>query len=147
MTTRKLSIAIPRAEDDSGDALAFLKQCGIDLEHKRGALFSQAVNFPIQVLFLLQNDIPQYVAEGVADLGIIGENVVFEKAREVDLLQRLGFGKCHLAIAMAPEKKFNNIDDLNGLKIATSYPKILHRYFQKFNIKAEVHEIDGPMEE
>lgn len=146
MTTPTLSIAIPQAGDESEDALTFLKKCGIDLEHKRGELSSQADNFPIRVLFLLPNDIPQYVAEGVADLGIIGEDVVFEKAREVDLLHRLGFGKCHLAIAMAHENKFNNIADLNGLRIATSYPKILHRYFQKFNIKAEVHEIDGSVE-
>ena len=144
--TNKLKIAIQKSGRLSEDSLKILKECGIEIDNGINKLRSEAVNFPLEVLFLRDDDIPQYVADGVADIGIAGENVVFEKAKEVESVERLGFGKCRLSIAIPKAKEFRDISDLNGLKIATSYPKILNHYFQKFNIKAEIHEISGSVE-
>ena len=105
-----------------------------------------AFNFPLEVYFLRDDDIPQYVYDGVADIGIVGENVLLETAKDIDLVYRLGFGKCRLSIAVPKTMEYNTTSDLNDLKIATTYSTILQGYLNKNNINAEIHEISGSVE-
>ena len=142
----KIKIAIQKSGRLSEGSLKILKECGIDISNGINKLRSEAVNFPLEVLFLRDDDIPQYVADGVADIGIVGENVILEKSKEVNQIERLGFGSCRLSIAIPKIKEFNGVSDLDGLKIATSYPKILSSYLKKFNVNAEIHEISGSVE-
>lgn len=142
----RIKIAIQKSGRLSEGSLKILKESGIDISNGINKLRSEAVNFPLEVLFLRDDDIPQYVADGVADIGIVGENVILEKSKEVNQIERLGFGNCRLSIAIPKIKEFNGIADLEGLRIATSYPKILSSYLQKFNVNAEIHEISGSVE-
>ena len=109
-------------------------------------LKAAAFNFPIEVYFLRDDDIPQYVYDGVADIGIVGENVLLETAKDIDLVYRLGFSKCRLSIAVPKSVEYNSIEDLKGLKIATTYSTILQKYLTDKKINAEIHEISGSVE-
>ncbi len=141
-----LKIAIQKSGRLYEDSVKLLKECGIELNNGNKQLKAAAFNFPLEVYFLRDDDIPQYVYDGVADIGIVGENVLLEKNKEIDLVYRLGFGKCRLSIAVPKGIPYNSAADLKGLKIATSYAAILQQYLTKNNIDAEIHEISGSVE-
>ena len=141
-----LKIAIQKSGRLYEHSMQLLKECGIELNNGNRQLKVQAFNFPAEVYFLRDDDIPQYVFDNVADVGIVGENVVFEKNKEVNVLCKLGFGRCRLSIAVPKSMKYSGTEDLNGLKIATSYSILLQKYLDKKKIKAEIHEISGSVE-
>jgi ATP phosphoribosyltransferase len=126
--------------------LRLLKECGIDLGNGINKLKADADNFPLEVFFLRDDDIPQYVEDGVADIGIVGENVLLEKAKKVKVIKKLGFGKCRLSIAVPKGFNYKDIKSLHGKKIATSYPVILSKFLKSAKVKAEIHEISGSVE-
>ena len=141
-----IRIAVQKSGRLSNDSLALIKECGIKFYNGTGKLKSTSTNFPIEFLFLRDDDIPGYVADGVADLGIVGENELVEKDKDVDVLKKLGFSKCRLSLAIPKGQDYTNIHYFQGKSIATSYPKILGDYLSKFNIQAEIHEISGSVE-
>ena len=141
-----LKIAIQKSGRLYEDSIKLLKECGIELNNGNKQLKAAAFNFPIEVFFLRDDDIPQYVYDGVADIGIVGENVLLEKNKDIDIAYRLGFGRCRLSIAVPKTVQYNSIEDLKGLKIATTYSTILQQYLNDKNIKAEIHEISGSVE-
>ena len=141
-----LKIAIQKSGRLNEDSIKLLKECGIELNNGNKQLKATAFNFPLEVYFLRDDDIPQYVYDGVADIGIVGENVLLETAKDIDLVYRLGFGKCRLSIAVPKGVEYNSIEDLKGLKIATTYSTILQKYLAEKNINAEIHEISGSVE-
>lgn len=142
----KLKLAIQKSGRLSEDSLKLLKDCGIDLRNVKDRLKTESDNFPIEVFFLRDDDIPQYVEDGVADVGIVGENVVFEKNRQVEAVEKLGFGKCRLSVAVPKSSNYGNASFLNGKKIATSYPVLVQKFLNEKNITAEIHEISGSVE-
>jgi ATP phosphoribosyltransferase len=142
----KLKIAVQKSGRLSEKSLELLKQCGIKLPNGDRKLKTEATNFPIEILFLRDDDIPQYVEQGVADIGILGENEVLEKDKAVDLLERLGFANCRLSLAIPKEEPYNGISYFNNKKVATSYPKILTQYFTQNDVAAEIEEIGGSVE-
>ncbi|MBS4044289.1 MAG: ATP phosphoribosyltransferase [Chitinophagaceae bacterium] len=141
-----LRIAVQKSGRLYEDSVKLLKECGIQLNNGYGQLKTKAENFPLEVFFLRDDDIPQYVFDGVADIGIVGENVLLEKAKEIDIIFRLGFGKCRLSIAVPKSFVYEDLQSLNHLKIATTYPNILQQYLNKNNATAEIHEISGSVE-
>lgn len=141
-----LRIAIQKSGRLSEDSLQLIKECGVSFGQPTGKLKSESHNFPLELLFLRDDDIPQYVADGTADLGIVGENVLVEKDEDVRLVQRLGFSKCRLSLAVPRDFHYESLQSLQNLKIATSYPKILGDYLQKHHITAHIHEISGSVE-
>ncbi|MGM0580834.1 MAG: ATP phosphoribosyltransferase [Bacteroidota bacterium] len=141
-----LKIAIQKSGRLSEDSLKLIKECGIKISHGKGKLKASADNFPLEFLFLRDDDIPGYVEDGVADLGIVGENVLVEYEKDVKLVKKLGFSKCRLSIGVDRNWDYKNIKELDGKSIATSYPKILGNYLKENNIKAEIHEISGSVE-
>lgn len=141
-----LKIAIQKSGRLYEDSIKLLKECGIQLNNGNKQLKTVAENFPLEVYFLRDDDIPQYVYDGVADVGIVGENVMLEKNKDINLVYRLGFGKCKLSIAVPKTMQYNSIDDLKGLKIATTYSNILQKYLSQKNSNAEIHEISGSVE-
>ncbi|KAK6020414.1 ATP phosphoribosyltransferase, partial [Ostertagia ostertagi] len=141
----KIKIAIQKSGRLYDDSLRLLKECGIAIANGANKLKAEAANFPIEAYFLRDDDIPQYVEDGVADIGIAGENVVYEKQKEVTVLEKLGFGKCRLSIGVDKNEQFSH-DWLNGKRIATSYPVLLQQYLDKQKLNAEIHEISGSVE-
>ncbi|MGZ4116389.1 MAG: ATP phosphoribosyltransferase, partial [Bacteroidia bacterium] len=142
----KLKIAIQKSGRLNEDSIKILKEAGIEFNNGLNKLKAEAINFPLEVFFLRDDDIPQYVEDGVADIGIVGENVILEKNKEVKIVYKLGFGKCRLSIAIPKNKKYKSIQDLEGKRIATSYSTILSKYLKKNKITAEIHEISGSVE-
>ncbi|RPA67970.1 ATP phosphoribosyltransferase [Cyclobacteriaceae bacterium YHN15] len=141
-----IRIAVQKSGRLSDDSLALIKECGIKFYNGTGKLKSTSTNFPIEFLFLRDDDIPGYVSDGVADLGIVGENELVEKDKDVDILKKLGFSKCRLSLAIPKGQEYTNIHYFQGKSVATSYPKILGDYLSKYNIQAEIHEISGSVE-
>ena len=141
-----LKIAVQKSGRLYEDSIRLLKECGIELNNGNKQLKAAAFNFPLEVYFLRDDDIPQYVYDGVADIGIVGENVLLEKAKDIDRVYRLGFGKCRLSIAVPKAMQYKDVSNLKGLKIATTYSTILQDYLTKNNIDAEIHEISGSVE-
>ena len=123
-----------------------LKECGIDLRNVKDRLKTESDNFPLEVFFLRDDDIPQYVEDGVADIGIVGENVLFEKNKKTAVVEELGFGKCRLSIAVPRSQQYHGIAALKGKRIATSYPFLVNSYLKQHNIVADIHEISGSVE-
>jgi len=144
--TSKLKIAIQKSGRLNEDTLKILKECGISIENGSDQLKASASNFPVEVLFLRNSDIPQYLSDGVVDAAIIGENTLLEKNPELEVVEFLGFSKCRLSLATPNGQVYNNIKDLEGKKIATSYPNTLNRFLAKNQVKAELHEISGSVE-
>jgi len=142
----KLKIAIQKSGRLSEKSLELLKECGISLPNGDRKLKTEAKNFPIEVLFLRDDDIPQYVEQGVADIGFIGENEVWEKAKDVLVIEKLGFANCKLSLAIPKDEEYTGLNYFSNKKIATSYPKILANYFHKKKIKVEIEEIGGSVE-
>ena len=142
----KLKIAIQKSGRLYDDSVQLLKECGIDLRNVKDRLKTESDNFPLEVFFLRDDDIPQYVEDGVADIGIVGENVLFEKNKKAEIVERLGFGKCRLSVAIPRNQEYKGIQSLQGKRIATSYPYLVHEFLEKNNVKAEIHEISGSVE-
>lgn len=142
----KLKLAIQKSGRLNEDSMRLLKECGIDIGNGVNKLKAEATNFPIELFFLRDDDIPQYVEDGVADIGFVGENVVYEKAKKVEVAYELGFGKCRLSFAVRKGETFTDPSFLSGKKIATSYPVLVQQYLNEHNIQAEIHEISGSVE-
>jgi ATP phosphoribosyltransferase len=142
----KVRLAIQKSGRLHDDSIKLLKECGIDISNGLNKLKAEASNFPIEVYFLRDDDIPQYVEDGVADIGIVGENVVYEKNKPLTVLNKLGFGKCRLSVAVRKSENYTGIQFLEGKKVATSYPVILSKFLKDNGVSAEVHEISGSVE-
>ena len=132
-----------RLHEESMDLLASV---GIKLTSGKRKLLTQAKNFPCEVLFLRDDDIPEAVADGVADIGIVGENEYLEKQKNAEIVKRLGFSKCRLSLAIPKGAEYEDLTWFNGKKVATSYPVILEKYLTENNIKTDIHEISGSVE-
>ena len=142
----KLKLAIQKSGRLSEDSIKLLKDCGIDLRNVKDRLKTEAENFPLEVFFLRDDDIPQYVEDGVADIGFVGENVLYEKNKKVVVEDKLGFGKCRLSLAIPRNEEYAGPEDLQGKKIASSYPVLLQNFLDDNRIQAEIHEISGSVE-
>jgi len=141
-----LKIAIQKSGRLYEQSVQLLKECGIELNNGNRQLKVKAFNFPAEAYFLRDDDIPQYVADSVADVGIVGENVVFEKEKDLNVVSKLGFGRCRLSIAVPKNMNYQGAFDLNGLKIATSYTVLLQKFLTENSLKADIHEISGSVE-
>jgi ATP phosphoribosyltransferase len=142
----KLKIAIQKSGRLSENSHKLLEECGIKFSNGSSVLKTAANNFPVEILFLRDDDIPQYVEQQVADIGILGENMVFEKNKDVRILEKLGFAQCRLSLAIPKEDNFAGPRYFNNKKVATSYPRLLSDYFEKNKINAEIEEISGSVE-
>jgi ATP phosphoribosyltransferase len=143
---KKLKIAIQKTGRLSENSHKLLEECGIKFSNGVNVLKTSAVNFPVEVLFLRDDDIPQYVEQQVADIGILGENMVLEKNKDVDILEQLGFAHCRLSLAIPKEAEFTGPAYLMNRRIATSYPKLLTDYLNENKVSAEIEELSGSVE-
>jgi ATP phosphoribosyltransferase len=143
---KTLKIAIQKSGRLNEKSVELLKNCGLNFENYKSSLISPVSNFPLEILFLRDDDIPEYVQDGIADLGIVGENVIQETEVEVSYLQKLGFGKCSLKIAVPNNNQIQQLSQLNGKSIATTYPVILDKFLKKNAIQAEIRTISGSVE-
>lgn len=143
---KNLKIAIQKSGRLNEKSVQLLKNCGLNFENYKSSLITKVNNFNLEILFLRDDDIPGYVAQGIADLGIVGENVIDESLAEVSYLQRLGFGRCMLKLAVAADSDIKDLSDLQGKSIATSYPNILQEFLDEYKIKASIQEISGSVE-
>ena len=141
----KLRIGIQKNGRLSDDSINLLKECNVRINNG-GTLKASATNFPLEVLYLRDDDIPQYVGDDVADIGILGENVVLEKQKNVDIIQELNFSRCRLSLAVRREISYNGPSWFQGKKIATSYPNILSGFLKNNNVRADIEEISGSVE-
>ena len=142
----KLKVAIQKKGRLSEKSLELLMECGIKVSNGDRKLKTEAKNFPMEILFLRDDDIPQYVEQGVADIGILGENEVLERDKDVVTVEKLGFGNCRLSLAIPKDDVYTGVSFFEGKKVATSYPKILQNYFKGKNINADIEEIGGSVE-
>lgn len=142
----KLKIAIQKSGRLSEKSLELLKDCGIKISTSNRKLRTESPNFPIEVLFLRDDDIPQYVEQGVADIGILGENEVWEKDKNINNVRKLGFAGCKLCLAIPKDEIYTDLSYFENKKIATSYPKILRNFFQEKGINVKIEEIGGSVE-
>jgi len=141
-----LKIAVQKSGRLYDYSLQLLKECGIEINNGNRQLKAVAFNFPVEIYFLRDDDIPQYVFDSVADVGFVGENVVYEKNKEIDVVSKLGFGRCRLSIAVPKNMNYTSVSDLQNLKIATSYTTLLQNFLTDKKINAEIHEISGSVE-
>ena len=141
-----IRLAIQKSGRLNNDSLSLLKDCGINIENGKDQLKTSATNFPVEVFFLRNGDIPQYLRDGVVDLAIVGENLLEEKGSDLEIIEKLGFSKCRVSIAFPKEVEFKSISDLNGKRIATSYPNTVKTFLKENNINAEIHVINGSVE-
>jgi len=142
----KLRIALQKKGRLNDDSMKLLKEAGIKFNIGSGKLVASSPNFPIEVLFLRDDDIPQTVADDVADIGIVGENEMVEKGFELSIVKRLGFSKCRMSLAIPKAEEYPGLSYFENKKVATSYPVILDKYFKEQNIVADIHEIAGSVE-
>lgn len=142
----KLKIAVQKAGRLNEDSLQLLKDCGISIDNGKDQLKASASNFPLEVLYLRNGDIPQYLNDGVVDIAIIGDNVLIEKGNGIKVIEHLGFSKCRVSLAVPKGVNYKNINDLDGMRIATSYPNTVKEYFNKFNLTPDIHVISGSVE-
>lgn len=143
---KTLKIAIQKSGRLNEKSVEILKNCGLSFENYKSSLIATVANFPLEILFLRDDDIPEYVQDGIADLGIVGENVIIEAGADVSYLQPLGFGKCTLKIAVQSTSNITELAQLNGKAIATSYPVILQKYLTENNVDAQIRNISGSVE-
>jgi ATP phosphoribosyltransferase len=141
-----LKLAIQKSGRLYEGSMQLLKECGIEISNGNNQLRVLSPSFPLEVFFLRDDDIPEYVQDAVADIGFVGENVVREKNKEVEVIEKLGFGKCRLSIAVPRTSAFQNVQELTGKKIATSYPSILKKFLTDAKVDASIHEISGSVE-
>lgn len=142
----KLKIAIQKSGRLNEDSIKVLKDCGISIDNGKDQLKASARNFPMEVLYLRNGDIPQYLKDGVVDIAIIGENVLKEKGNEITVAEKLGFSKCRVSLAVPKSSPYSKIKDLDGKRIATSYPNTLNAYLSDKGVQAELHIINGSVE-
>ena len=142
----KLKIAIQKSGRLNEDSLKILKDCGISIDNGKDQLKAAASNFPLEVLYLRNGDIPQYLKDGVVDVAIIGENVLIEKGKDLEVVEKLGFSKCRVSIAIPKNSNYNTLEDLQGKRIATSYPNTINQFLSEKGIEAELHVISGSVE-
>ena len=142
----KLKIALQRSGRLADGSTSLLRKCGIGFSNGLGKLRTEATDFPLEILFLRDDDIPDYVRDGVADIGIVGENVIAEAPKTVETIEKLGFGRCRLSLAVPKGVEYTGLLDLAGKKIATSYPNILGKFFAANDVVADIHEISGSVE-
>jgi ATP phosphoribosyltransferase len=142
----KISIAVQKSGRLSEQSLELLKESGVKLANGNRKLLSAARNFPLEAVFLRDDDIPQYVFDKVTDVGIVGENVVMEKGHDLEIIERLGFARCRMSIALPKGEIYNEVGDLDGKRIATSYPEILGTFLHENHLDCEIHEISGSVE-
>ncbi len=142
----KLKIAIQKSGRLSEKSLELIKECGIKIPNGGGKLISESTNFPIEILFLRDDDIAKYVEQNVADIGIVGENAYLEANQEVDIIEYLGFAACRLSLAVAKNTEYTDISYFQNKKIATSYPIILQKYLESKNVQASIEFISGSVE-
>ena len=142
----KLKIAIQKSGRLNQDSLELLKDCGIKIDNGKDQLKVSARNFPLEVLYLRNSDIPQYIEDGVVDIAIIGENILIEKQKQAEVVEKLGFAKCRVSLAVPKRIETDEAAYFNGKKIATSYPNTLQTYLKKNNIEADIHVISGSVE-
>ncbi|MCD7962033.1 MAG: ATP phosphoribosyltransferase [Rikenellaceae bacterium] len=141
-----IRIAIQAKGRLNEDSVKLLREAGITFEDSKRKLLAKSEDFPIEILYLRDDDIPQAVAMGVADIGIVGLNEVEEKAQEINVVHKLGFGKCRISIAIPKTEEYNGVETLAGKRIATSYPVILKKFLDEKGVSAEIHEIAGSVE-
>ncbi|WP_025742064.1 ATP phosphoribosyltransferase [Aquimarina pacifica] len=142
----KIKIAIQKSGRLNEDSVRILKDCGISIDNGKDQLKAETRNFPMEVMFLRNGDIPQYLRDGVVDIAIIGENVLIEKGKDISIVERLNFSKCKVSLAVPKNFEYNSIQDLDGKRIATSYPNTVKDYLSKKGISAELHQISGSVE-
>ena len=143
---KTLKLAVQKSGRLSDSSLNLIKECGITFPTRIARLKAAAFNFPVEFLYLRDDDIPGYVADKVADVGIVGKNVLLEKTDDLEIVKELGFSKCRLSIAVPKEFNYQGVESLNGLNIATSYPRILSNFLKRQGISADIHEISGSVE-
>ena len=141
-----LKLALQKKGRLTEKSLELLRLCGMDVENYSERLVVSVRNFPLDILFLRDDDIPEYVQDGVADIGIVGENVIYEKQTNTPVLEKLGFGRCSLLFAYPENKELKKLEDVNGKTIATTYPKILKDFLKSKNLNAKVIELSGSVE-
>ena len=141
-----IKIGIQKSGRLNKESIDLLKKCGISIDNFNDQLKVSASNFPMDVFFLRNGDIPQYLRDGVIDMAIIGENLIYEKGNDIKIVEKLGFSRCRVSIAVPNDFKYNNIKDLEGMKIATSYPNTINKFLKKNQISAELHIISGSVE-
>lgn len=146
MKKENIRIAIQKSGRLNEESLKLLKDCGISINNGKDQLKTTASNFPMDIYYLRNGDIPQYLRDGVVDLAIVGENLLIEKGEDISVLEHLGFSKCRVSIAVPKEVTYNGIHDLEGKRIATSYPKTVQNYLADSGINADLHIINGSVE-
>jgi len=146
MSQEKLRIAIQKSGRLNEDSLKILKDAGISIDNGKEQLKASSRNFPLEVMYLRNGDIPQYLRDGVVDIAIIGENVLIEKGNDIIQGEKLGFSKCRVSLAVPKSMEYSDINDLDGKKIATSYPNTVNEFLEKKGISAELHIINGSVE-
>ncbi len=142
----KLKIAIQKSGRLNEESLKLLKSCGIKIDNGRDQLKAPATNFPMEVFFLRNSDIPQYLEDGIVDIAIVGENLLIEQEKEIDIVTKLGFSKCRVSLAIPKEATGSGVQYFEGKKIATSYPNTVAQYLKKNKVSAEIHKISGSVE-
>ena len=141
-----IRLALQKSGRLNQDSLKLLKDCGISIDNGKDQLKASARNFPMEVFFLRNGDIPKYIRDGVVDLAIVGENLLMEKGMDLNVIEKLGFSKCRVSIAFPKGVEFMGVQDLQGKRIATSYPNTVKNFLEKNNIKADLHIINGSVE-
>jgi len=142
----KIRIAIQKSGRLNEESLQILKNCGVTIDNGKDQLKASARNFPMEVFYLRNGDIPQYLRDGVVDIAIIGENVLIEKGGDIDIVEKLGFSRCRVSLAVPKAIKYNSVNDFQGKRIATSYPNTVREYLRKKGVEAELHIINGSVE-
>ncbi|WP_273566726.1 ATP phosphoribosyltransferase [Maribacter halichondriae] len=142
----KIRIAIQKSGRLNEDSLKILKDCGISIDNGKDQLKANSRNFPLEVFYLRNGDIPQYLRDGVVDIAIIGENVLIEKGEDIEVAEKLGFSKCKVSLAVPKSVKYDSVKDFEGKRIATSYPNTVRNYLEKKGVKADLHIISGSVE-
>ncbi|RTY89088.1 ATP phosphoribosyltransferase [Flavobacterium sp. GT3R68] len=141
-----LKIAIQKSGRLNEDSIQILKDCGISINNGNDQLKAEASNFPLEILFLRNSDIPQYLIDGVVDAAIVGDNLLVEKGKTIQVAEKLGFSKCKVSVAVPRSFEYKSIKDLDGLRIATSYPNTVNDFFASKNISVDLHQISGSVE-
>ena len=144
--SQKIRIAIQKSGRLNEESLQLLKDCGVSIDNGKGQLKAISRNFPLEVLYLRNGDIPQYLRDGVVDIAILGENTLIEKGEDLSIVERLGFSKCKVSLAIPKSAAYNSVKDLEGKRIATSYPNTVKKYLDAKGVKADLHIINGSVE-
>jgi ATP phosphoribosyltransferase len=142
----KIRIAIQKSGRLNEESLQILKNCGVSIDNGKDQLKASARNFPMEVFYLRNGDIPQYLRDGVVDIAIIGENVLIEKGGDIDIAEKLGFSRCRVSLAVPKSLKYSSVNDFQGKRIATSYPNTVREYLKKKGVEADLHIINGSVE-